>query len=117
MKDLIISLVVSALIIYLGAYFFDDVLLDGPLAAILTAAVLGIANATVKPILKVLTLPITIITLGLFLLVVNAAVILLVSWLVPGFQVVGWGTAIFFGIFLWLGNWISCSVLGDGSKE
>lgn len=116
MKNLIITLIINALIIYLGAYLFDNVLLDGALAAVITAAVLGIANSTVRPILKVITFPITILTLGLFLLVVNAAVILLVSWLVPGFQVVGWGTAILFGIFLWLGNWISCSVLGDGEK-
>lgn len=57
--------------------------------AVLAALVLGLANAIVKPIVKLLTLPITCLTLGLFLLVINAGMLYLVDWVVPGFRTVG----------------------------
>lgn len=57
--------------------------------AIIAAFVLGLVNAIVKPVIKLLTLPITCLTLGLFLLVINAAMLYLVDWIVPGFETVG----------------------------
>jgi putative membrane protein len=83
--------------------------LSGKMVTLLeTAAVLGLANAIVRPILVILTFPITILTLGLFLIVVNAGIILLVGHVIHGFQVHGWGpaiwTAIVTGVISWLGH-------------
>ncbi|MEI6511605.1 MAG: phage holin family protein [Candidatus Uhrbacteria bacterium] len=78
--------------------------------ALLVALVLGLANAIVRPILLILTLPITIITLGLFTFVINALMILLVSTIVKGFVVTGFVPAFVAGMFLWVismgTNWL-----------
>lgn len=67
---------------------------DGWGSALLAAVILAVMNAIVRPILFVLTLPITLLTFGLFLLVLNAITLMITSALVPGFDVNGWGTAI-----------------------
>jgi putative membrane protein len=74
--------------------------MNGVLTALLTAAVLSLLNALLKPILILLTLPITVFTLGLFLLVINAGVVLIASKLVPGFHVNGFWWAIAFSLVL-----------------
>lgn len=76
------------------AYLMPSVRIESFGAALIGALVLGLANAVVRPILVLLTLPVTILTLGLFLLVINGAVFLGVSRLVSGFEVAGWGSAI-----------------------
>jgi len=76
------------------------VTLDGFVAALIVAVVLGAINAFVRPILVVLTLPITIMTLGLFVLVINALLVLLASSIVPGFAVASFWWALAFGIVL-----------------
>ena len=99
MKTLI-NWVVSALAILITAYLLPGVTLDGFVAALIVAVVLGAINAFVRPILVVLTLPITIMTLGLFVLVINALLVLLASSIVPGFAVAGFWWALAFGIVL-----------------
>jgi putative membrane protein len=86
---------------------------DGFLIAVVVAAVLGILNVLVKPLLVLLTIPITIMTLGLFLLVINTLLILLADWLVPGFDVDGFWWALLFSIILSLVN----SLFGGLSKS
>jgi len=81
--------------------------------ALLVAAVLSIANIIVRPILLVFTIPITILTLGLFLLVINALIILLVDYLVPGFSVDGFWWALAFSLILSIFN----SLFSDLLKE
>jgi putative membrane protein len=80
-----------------------------PTTLLLAAALLGIVNAFVRPIAIVLTFPITIVTLGLFLLVVNAAMVALVAWMLPGFHVAGFVaallTALLVGVTGWVGSW------------
>jgi putative membrane protein len=80
--------------------------------AVLAALVLGIINAFIKPVVKLLTLPITIVTLGLFSLVLNALFVMLAARIVPGFSVSGFWTAFFFAIALSLINMF----LGVGKK-
>lgn len=80
--------------------------LSGIKAALLTAIVLGLINAVIKPVLKLLTLPLTIMTLGLFSLVLNALLIMLTARLVPGFQVQGFLWALAFSLVLALVNWV-----------
>ena len=73
-------------------------------AAVVLAVVLGIINIFIKPIVKLIALPITILTLGIFSLVINAAFILLAAWIVPNFYVAGFWTAFWFSIVLSLIN-------------
>jgi putative membrane protein len=94
------QLIVSALAVIVTSLILPGVHIDSPLTGILVAAVLAVLNAIIKPILVILTIPITIVTLGLFLLIINAGMILLVSHLVPGFQVSGFWTAFFFSIIM-----------------
>lgn len=99
--NLIIRLLLTALAVVILAKFLPGVhLADGFTSAIILAIVLGLLNAILKPILVILTLPITIITLGLFLLVINAAIILLAAEFMGGFAVSGFWTALLFSLLL-----------------
>ena len=104
--QLLISLILNGLLVYLTAKLLDGVYISGFLLAILVGAVLALINATIRPIITILTLPITILTLGLFLIIINAAMVLLTDWLIPGFEVSGWWSAIFFSIILAILNLI-----------
>lgn len=96
----LIDWIISAAVIFVLAYVLPGVSVAGYLAALGAAIIIGLANATVKPLLIILTLPITILTLGFFLLVINALVIQLTAWLVPGFYVDGFWWALVFGAVL-----------------
>lgn len=102
--EILINWIVSAMVIFSIAYLMPGVHVDGFSSALVVALVLGIINAFVKPVLIILTLPITILTLGLFTLVINALLILLVSNIVPGFKVDGFLWALAFGIVLSIAN-------------
>jgi len=97
-------LIISTLAVLVTAYIFPGVRIDGALTALMVALILSLLNAIVKPILVVLTIPITVFTLGFFLLVINAGMILLASRLVPKFHVEGFWTAFFFSLVLSLVN-------------
>lgn len=105
--SLVINWVISGLAVVISAYLLPGVSLPGGFkAALLTALVLGLINAIIKPVLSLLTLPLTVMTLGLSSLVINALLILLVTKVVPGFQVQGFLWAIAFSIVLTVVNWI-----------
>jgi putative membrane protein len=97
---IIIHWIISALAILVSAYILPGVYVDGLVAALVLAVVLGAINAILRPLLIMLTLPITIVTLGLFVLVINGALIMLASYIVPGFMVDGFLWALLFGIVL-----------------
>lgn len=111
MNFIIKTLVVGAVVLLL-AYFLPGVAVSSFLTAILVALVLAVLNALLKPILVILTIPITIITLGLFLLVINALMVLLADALIPGFNVDGFLWALIFSICLSLVSWLLDSVAG-----
>ncbi len=90
--------------IMISAYIIPGVRVDGFLVAVVVAVILSIVNFLIKPIVTLLTLPINILTLGLFNLVINALMIMLVSSVVPGFFVASFGWAVLFGIVLSLVN-------------
>lgn len=96
----IVHWLIYTLAILITAYLLPGVTLTGFAAALITALVLGLINAFIKPILIILTLPINILTLGLFTFVINALLILLVSAIVPGFIVTGFWPALGFSIVL-----------------
>jgi putative membrane protein len=94
MFEFLVHLVVSALLLLLVANLVDGFDLEGTVPALLAALLLGLVNAIVRPLVVVLTIPITILTLGLFLFVVNALMIWLVAAIVPGFRVRGFVPAL-----------------------
>ena len=98
--NLLVKLLLNAIAVVILAYVLNGVTVDGYLTAIVVAVVLSILNVLVKPILIILTLPVTILTFGLFLLVINALIILLASHLINGFYVDGWLTAVIFSVLL-----------------
>lgn len=91
---------ITALSLWVASLLFRGLKFDNTGALIGSALLLGLANALVKPLLVVLTLPLTLLSFGLFLLVINALMILLVSALVRGFRVSGFWTAFFASIFI-----------------
>ncbi len=96
--DIIIRIIVSSLAVYVTANLIPGVAVLGFGSAVVAAIVLSLVNAVLKPILVFLTLPITILTLGLFMIVINACLVLLVSTWVPGFHVDGFWAALLFSI-------------------
>lgn len=98
--EILISWVVTAIVILILAYVLPGITVAGFLTAMAVALVLGLVNAFIKPVLVVLTLPINILTLGLFTLVINALMVMLVSAVVPGFRVAGFWWALIFSIVL-----------------
>jgi putative membrane protein len=97
---ILINWLLSALVILSAAYVLPGVKIEGFFTALVVALILGVVNAVLKPILVILTLPINILTLGLFTLVINALLIMLTSSLVPGFRVESFWWALLFGILL-----------------
>lgn len=102
--NILVHWLLSAIAIVVTGYLLPGVHIASFTAALVAAVVLGILNAVIKPILLLLTLPITILTLGLFALVINAVVILVASELVSGFKVDGFWWALLFSIILSIVN-------------
>lgn len=100
MMRLVIKILITALAALLAAYLLPGVHIANFTSALLLAVVLAILNAFIKPVLIILTLPITLVTLGLFLLVINALIILIASHFVSGFHVDGFWWALLFSIVL-----------------
>jgi putative membrane protein len=101
---LLLNWLVAAVAIMVAAYLLPGVHVDGLCAALVVAIVLGLANALIRPILFILTIPINIITLGLFTLVINGLMVLLAARIVDGFSVSSLGWAVVFSVVLWLIN-------------
>ena len=110
----IINIIVSALAVVIAAYLLPGVSVASFITAILIALVLGILNVLLKPLLIILTIPITLISFGLFLLVINAVIILIAGNIVSGFEVDGFWWAFLFSIVLSAVSYLLHSV---GQKE
>lgn len=102
---MILSLLVRTLAIIAAAYIVPGVTVSSFWIGLVTAIVLGIVNLLIRPLVLLLTLPINVLTLGLFTFVVNALMVLLVSAIIPGFRIRDFGSAILFAVVLWLINW------------
>ena len=83
----------TSLTLLIGDYLMDSVHFERPWVAVLTAMVLGVLNIFLKPLLVVLTIPATVLTLGLFLMVINAALLMIADQIVPGFSIASFGSA------------------------
>ena len=106
-----IAIAVNALALWVANAIWDSVSIHGFWAYFIGALVLGIANAVIKPILAILTLPLIVFTLGLFYLLINIAMVALAEWIAPNFSIDGFWTYIGATIVVWLVNWILSSAL------
>lgn len=106
-------LLISTIIVLLLAYFLDGVSVNNPMTAVIVAVVLALLNTFLKPILVFFTFPITVFTLGLFLLVINAGMVLLCDKLVDGFDVASFVTAIIFSVLLSISQWVLYKFIKD----
>jgi putative membrane protein len=113
MLRLLIALGINALALWVANGLFDGVRIHGAWAYIIGAAVLGIANGILKPILAVLTLPLIILTLGVFYFVINVAMLLLAEWAAPNFSIDGFWTYVGTVVIISLVNWATHSLVDD----
>ena len=113
----LIRLVVNAAAVFLAANLVPGIALFGVGIALVAGLALGFVNAIIKPILFVLTLPFTIVTLGLFIFVVNAICLALVAWLVPGFTISGFWSALFGAIVISLVSWLLHTIVADEPRR
>ena len=104
--------IISAIAIIISAYFLQGVHVAGFITALIIALVLGAINGLIRPVLVLLTLPVTIVTFGLFLLVLNTLLIMLVAGIVPGFVLDSFLWAFIFGVVLSFVNAILDGIFG-----
>lgn len=109
----VVRAVFAALGLWVATLLVSGIHINGTMTLVLSAVLLGIANAIVKPVLILLTLPATLLSLGLFLLVINGAVLALVAWLVPGFGIDGFGAAILGSIIVSLIGLLGSAIVRD----
>ena len=117
MPKFLITWLLTAMALLLTAFFVPGIQVDGFGGAIVTAAVLGFVNAIVRPILLVLTLPLTIFTLGLFLPLLNVICFLIVDRLSPSFTVDGFFSAIFGAIVLAIVSGVLTGLAGEEESD
>ena len=108
---LVLSLAINAAALWVANALFSGVRIHGWWAYIIGAVVLGIANAVIKPVLTLITLPLIILTLGLFMLVINIAMIALAEWVAPNFSIDGFWTYVGVVVVVWAVNWIGREVV------
>jgi len=102
--------------LWLATLWVRGVYIDGPTTLLLAGLLLGVVNSIIRPIAIVLTLPMTIVTLGLFLLVINAGMVALVAWMVPGMHVAGFGSAFWAAVIVSLTSMVGSWFIGPKGK-
>jgi putative membrane protein len=113
LSPFLVTWAITALSLWVASHIFKGIQFESPGSIIIAALLLGFANAIVRPLLIILTLPLTVLTLGLFLLVINALMILLVSALMRGFKVSGFWTALFASIFISILSFAISAMIGN----
>ena len=106
-----LAVAINALALWIANVLWDSVSIHGFWAYFIGAVVLGIANAVIKPILALLTLPLIVLTLGLFYLLINIAMVALAEWIAPNFSIDGFWTYVGVVAIVWLVNWVCYSAL------
>ena len=112
----LIRMMITAVGLWIASELVNGFTIRDTPTLIWAAIVLGIVNALVRPIAVLLTLPFTLVTLGLFLWVINAAMIGLASWFLDGFQIVGFGPALLGAILVSLTGWIGNAFIGERGR-
>jgi putative membrane protein len=117
MIGIILRAVISALGLWVATRWVDGLRIDDAMTLLLAGALLGIVNGFVRPLAIILTFPITLVTLGLFLLVVNAGMLSLVAWVLPGFFVAGFWSAFWGALIVSLTGWVGSWFIGPRGFE
>src|SRR5262245_19720695 len=103
----VVMVAVNAAALWVAQALWDSVSISGFWGYAIGAAVLGIANTIIKPILAILTLPLIIVTLGLFYFLINIAMVALAEWIAPNFSIDGFWTYVGVVVVIWAVNWIA----------
>lgn len=115
MTGFLLRAVIAACGLWLASSWVDGFSISTTGTLLIAAALLGVVNAVVRPIAVILTFPITIVTLGIFLLVINAGMVALVAWVLPNFTITGFWPALLGALIVsivsWLGSWFVGSTL------
>jgi len=112
----LLRVLINTLALYLASLLIPGIELTGLGPALLAGLVLGLVNAVIRPVLLFLTLPLTLLTLGLFILVLNGLLLQLVAWLVGGFTVAGFWPAVFGAIVVGVVSWLLTAFLSDRGR-
>ena len=113
MKGILVRWLLLAIAIFVAAYMIDGIRVASFMSAVMAAAVLGVLNAFFRPILLILTLPLNILTLGLFTFVINAILLMMASGVISGFSVNGFGTAILGSLLISIVSWLLTSFINE----
>jgi len=113
---LLLRWLILTVAIIIASYLLEGIHVSGFFSAFFAAAILGILNALFRPILIILTLPINILTLGLFTFIINALMLTMVSGVIPGFEVYGFWTAIFGSLIISIVSWLLNSFINDRGR-
>ena len=116
MQGFLIRMLITAGAMWLAAKIVPGMNFANPATLFGAAVLLGLANALIRPLAVILTLPLTVLTLGLFLLVINAAMLSLVAWLLDGFSLSSFGTAIISSILISFFSWLGSAVSGPSGR-
>jgi putative membrane protein len=116
MIGFLLRAVIAAFGLWLAARWVGGFRIGDNTTLLIAAALLGVVNAIVRPIAVVLTIPITIVTLGIFLLVINAAMVSLVAWMLPNFSIAGFGSAFLGALVVSLVSWVANALFGSSLK-
>jgi putative membrane protein len=116
MKGFFLRLVITMLGLWVADQLLPGIEITGTGAVLVSALLLGLVNAVIRPILLILTLPLTVLTLGLFILIVNGISLGLVAWLVPGFHVAGLVSATLGAIIVGLTSWVASAFIGGSGR-
>jgi putative membrane protein len=116
MVGFLLRAAIAALGLWVASEIFGGLVFESPAKLIVSALILGVVNAFVRPLAFILTLPLTVLTLGLFLLVLNAGMVALVAWIVPGFEISGFWTAVGTALVVSLVSWAASSAIGSTGR-
>jgi len=116
MKGFFFRLLITAFGLWAAATIVPGVSIIGWQALLVSALLLGIVNAVIRPVILILTLPLTVLTLGLFILVVNGISLAIVAWLVPGFHLAGLLSATLGAVVVGLTSWFASAFVGGSGR-
>lgn len=116
MRGFVVRLLITALGLWVADQLLSGITITGTGALIISALLLGIINAVIRPIILILTLPLTVLTLGFFILIVNGISLAIAAWLVPGFHVAGLWSATIGAIIVGLTGWAASAFIGGSGK-
>ena len=116
MRGFVLRMIIIAAGLAAAAWIVPGIRVAGPGTLLLAALLMGFVNAFIRPLIVLLTLPITLVTFGLFLLVVNAAMFGLVAWLLPGFDVAGFLPALFGWLIVVFVSWVASWTIGPRGR-